>query len=181
MPKEVEVKDVMEAFEEFKKTNDERLKEIEKRGAADPVLEAKLAKIEVDLARGEDLNQKVTLAQLKLARRPKRLPRFKEIIERIEAKAKRPGAGGDTRKPRKPRRTLTRVRSIRSSSSDDANLTADERKELNEFKTLYAGNDTLGGYYLAPPEMATDIIKQMVLQSPVRSIARVTSDRNAEL
>ena len=37
------------AFEEFKATNDQRLAEIEKKGEADPLVEAKLSKIEADL------------------------------------------------------------------------------------------------------------------------------------
>jgi hypothetical protein len=37
---------VKRGFEAFKEANDQRIKEIEAKGAADPVLEAKLAKIE---------------------------------------------------------------------------------------------------------------------------------------
>ena len=43
--------EVMAAFEALKATNDARIEEIEKRGAADPVLEAKLKKIETSLDR----------------------------------------------------------------------------------------------------------------------------------
>jgi HK97 family phage major capsid protein len=39
---------------------------------------------------------------------------------------------------------------------------------------LVAANDTLGGYYLSPAEMANEIIKAVVLQSPMRALARVT-------
>ena len=43
--------EMMAAFEALKATNDARIEEIEKRGAADPVLEAKLKKIETSLDR----------------------------------------------------------------------------------------------------------------------------------
>jgi len=48
------------AFEEFKKTNDQRLAQIEKKGSADPVTEDKLKKIESEMDKIEELNQAVT-------------------------------------------------------------------------------------------------------------------------
>ena len=50
---------LMTGFEEFKKTNDQRLAEIEKKGAADPLTIEKLNRIEADLARTEEVNQKL--------------------------------------------------------------------------------------------------------------------------
>ena len=50
---------LMTGFEEFKKTNDQRLAEIEKKGAADPLTLEKLNRIEADLARTEEVNQKL--------------------------------------------------------------------------------------------------------------------------
>ena len=41
-------------FEEFKKTNDERLAQIEKKGSADAVTSEKLARIEKDLDKIEE-------------------------------------------------------------------------------------------------------------------------------
>ena len=43
------VEDMGKAFEEFKATNDKRLSEIEEKGSADPLTEAKLSEIEKDL------------------------------------------------------------------------------------------------------------------------------------
>ena len=43
--------EMMAAFEALKATNDARIEEIEKRGAVDPVLEAKLKEIETSLDR----------------------------------------------------------------------------------------------------------------------------------
>ena len=44
---------IHKAFEEFKKANDERLAQIEKKGSADVVTEAKLQKIEADLEKAQ--------------------------------------------------------------------------------------------------------------------------------
>ena len=44
-------------FESFKKTNDERLKQVEAKGTADPITEEKLSKIEADLDKFADLEK----------------------------------------------------------------------------------------------------------------------------
>jgi HK97 family phage major capsid protein len=175
MTKEIEVKDVMNAFEEFKTTNDKRLVDLEKKGSTDPLVEAKLAKLEIDLAKHEDANQKVTLAAQDARKANEDLAKLREQMDRIEAKAGRPGAGTADVDAKAAKAAEYKNAFDSFLRKDESYLSAEERKALVEFKTLFAGNDTLGGYYLAPPEMATDIIKQVVLQSPVRSIARVTT------
>ena len=47
-------------FEEFKKTNDERLAQIEKKGSADAVTSEKLARIEKDLDKKSILQKVIT-------------------------------------------------------------------------------------------------------------------------
>jgi HK97 family phage major capsid protein len=164
----------MTAFEAFKDTNETRLKEIEKRGAADTVTETKLAKIEADLVRHEDANQKATLAQKAAEKAEAEVKEFRETLDRIEAKFKRPGAGRDVdAKEQKDAEYKAAFGAYLRKT--EHGLTDAERKTLVETKTLQAGVDTLGGYYLAPPDLAADIIKNVVLMSPVRSIARVTS------
>jgi hypothetical protein len=114
MPKEVEVKDVMTAFEEFKKPTTQRLKEIEKRGAADPVLEAKLAKIEADLARGEDANQKITRAGGS-QEGGRRSPSFASPLSASKPRLVAPALAAIQKdSPRQPRLPNTSARSIRS-------------------------------------------------------------------
>jgi HK97 family phage major capsid protein len=85
-----------------------------------------------------------------------------------------PALARRTKEPAEAKAQDIEARSIRGSRKGDGELSKEEVKALNEYKTLFAGNDTLGGYYLAPPTLSTEIIKQVVLQSPVRSIARVT-------
>ena len=52
------------AFEEFKATNDARLAEVGKKGAADVVLEEKLQRVNTALDQFETLNQRLTKAEL---------------------------------------------------------------------------------------------------------------------
>lgn len=168
------VKEVMTAFEEFKATNDLRIKQVETRGE-DPVTVEKLAKIETTLVGFEDLNQKNTLAAAQLKAQETELKNLANAMAKMEAKLGRPGAG-DTDVETKAKAALAYRNTFDNwLRKTDNELTPDEHKALNEYKNLIAGNDTLGGYYLAPAELATDIIKQVILQSPIRSIARVTS------
>ena len=53
------VKTVMTSFEEFKSANDERLKELEAKGASDPLLDEKLAKINAELDKFEGFSAKL--------------------------------------------------------------------------------------------------------------------------
>ena len=55
--------EMMAAFEALKATNDARIEEIEKRGAPDPVLEAKLKKIETSLDRQRTALERLALEQ----------------------------------------------------------------------------------------------------------------------
>jgi HK97 family phage major capsid protein len=59
--------EMMAAFEALKTANDARLEEIEKRGAADPLLDAKLAKIEASLDRQRTALERLALDQARPA------------------------------------------------------------------------------------------------------------------
>ena len=85
---------LMVAFEEFKATNDARLAEIERKGAADPVVTDKLARIEATLNQFEGINQKLTAAQLQAKAAQERDDELKTSLEKIELRLNRPGAGG---------------------------------------------------------------------------------------
>ena len=77
------IEEMGNAFEEFKKTNDQRLSEIEEKGSADPLTETKLAKIEEDLDKLEDVNQSLT-------KQAQAQDEVKEQVDRIETMLKRP-------------------------------------------------------------------------------------------
>jgi HK97 family phage major capsid protein len=56
------------AFDEYKKTNDLRLAEIAKKGAADPLVDAKLANLDAAITALEDIKSRLERAETKLAR-----------------------------------------------------------------------------------------------------------------
>lgn len=170
------VKEVMTAFEEFKRTNDERISQVEKK-VADPVTVDKLEKIEATLVAHENKNQEITLATKQAATIADEVKKLEKAMEKLEAKIGRPGAGGITDVETKAKATAEYKAAFDHflRSQTDAELTPEERKTLTEYKVTQAGVDTLGGYYLSPAEMATDIIKNVVLMSPIRSLARSTT------
>src|SRR5690349_10402401 len=59
--------DMMAAFEALKAANDARLDEIEKRGAADPLVDAKLRKIETSLDQQRTALERLALEQARPA------------------------------------------------------------------------------------------------------------------
>ena len=158
---------VMTAFEEFKSTNDARLKEIESKGSADPLVEEKLARVEESVAAFEGMNQKLT----NLANQDKAIKAAQEQIDSLETAFNRTGsgAGGGSVDVKEAEYKDGFSNYLRT---DD--LEAKHREVLRERKALVAGNETLGGYYVAPSQMSGDIIKDVIEMSPMRSLATVT-------
>jgi HK97 family phage major capsid protein len=160
----------MTAFEEFKAANDNRIRDLERKGSADTVTVDKLNKIEQTLASHEDANQKLTLAQKSAEKAADEIKVLQKAIEKLESKFGRPGANGTEQAKSEYKAAFEGY--LRKT---DNGISEEERKTLREYKTLVAGNDTLGGSYVAPAEVAAEIIKNIVLMSPVRSIARVSN------
>jgi len=144
-----------EAFEEFKKVNDERLESLDK-GESVSALEEKTDKIEKSLSGLEDINQQMT--QAKMAQ-----DGMNEKLDNLETVLKRPGSGYDTK-------------------AVDSRLEAFDlycRKGVEhltdvEKKALTVSNDSTGGY-LAPPEYVNELLKTVTEISPIRSVARIRS------
>lgn len=165
---------MMTAFEEFKTANDARLKEVEKKGAADPVLTDKLAKIESDLAKFEDINQKLTRAELDAKAAKARDEELKGELEKVQLRLNRPGAAGNDKAEKKAYHSnwLRGVfAGLAGGQVSEEGRKAIERSNT-EAKSLSIGNDTTGGY-LAPGEYVMEIIKGVTEISPVRSLVRV--------
>ena len=149
------ISDLGNAFEEFKKVNDERLEAVEK-GDGTAYLDEKLEKIEQKLDAYEDLNQKLTVAEQKASD-------VKGQMEKLETVIKRPNSGLDT----KSIDETLQVFDAYCRKGFDA-LTDAEKKALT------VSNDSTGGY-LAPPEYVRELIKTVTEISPIRSIAIVRS------
>ena len=161
---ENEIKSAVEqlgtAFEEFKKTHQEELKQIKSKGSADVLTSEKLARIEKSLDQLEEVNQKVTKAKLAQDANEEKLNKIETIVSRpgfdISAKA-------DT--------------SMEKKVFDKWLRQGKESLGPDELKVLTASNDNTAGY-LAPPEYVQELIKGIVEISPIRSIARVRSTTN---
>lgn len=171
---------LMTAFEEFKATNDARLAEIEKKGAADPIVTEKLERIEGTVAQFEGMNQKITQAQQQAKAAAEATDRLEIAISRV-AKG---GSEGNGDSGWKVRADQWAKAVVRAHAVGVVNLSTDEQKILadvsNEAKALNVGTDTAGGY-LAPTEYVREIIKSVTEMSPARSIVRVRSTANKSI
>lgn len=134
-----------EAWEEFKSTNDARLKAIEERGYAPADLNEKLAKINADLAAiGVEMRN-------------------------LEARSGRPNLGGSGDGQLTPDQLAHREAFIRfCRKGDDAGLAELQRKALN------SGSDPDGGY-LVLPEMDREIDRIAGTVSALPRLARVVT------
>lgn len=168
MSDNTEVRDAVEsigkAFEEFKATNDERIAEIEKKGASDPLVDEKLERIEKSLDSLEDMNQRLTKASLAAET-------VSDRVDEMETALKRPEVGLESK-------------AIDERMKAYDNYLRKGKEALDEFevKVLTVSNDA-GGGYLAPPEYVAEIVKKVTEISPVRSAARIrqTSARSVQI
>lgn len=184
MTEKTAIEQVMTAFEEFKASNDNALAEIKKNGVADPILTEKLGKIEKELVKFEDINQKLTAAALEAKKEADHVDELEEKLNRLSLKGASDPA---TRAEELKSRVNTWANAVVSAvARGEMNLTADQQKSLAdvtaEYKALSIGNDTTGGY-LAPVDYVREIIKSVTEVSPIRSLVRVrqTASKSIQL
>ena len=134
----------MRAFEAYKDANDERLGELERRSAADPLIDDKLARLD------------------------RALDETKRVADRLAIKAQRPhlatGGAPETAAVREHRRAFDEY--VRK--GETGNLARLEAKAL----AVTTGGGADGGY-LVPPETERAVISALKDISPIRSIASV--------
>ena len=152
-----------EAFDEFKKSYDQKLENVAK-GVTDPLLDGKIDAIEAKMDSLENVNQQL-MAQKAHAEK------MEEQMDRLETALRRPSSG------------------FSAKQIDESHAAWDkycrkgiEGLEPDEKKALTVSNDTTGGY-LAPPEYVRELIKTVTEISPIRSISRVrtTAQRSIQL
>ena len=182
------ITEVMTAFEEFKAANDNRLKDIEKKGSADTLLVDKVDRLEQALAKHEDANQKNTAALLEAK---KALEDESKHVDELEATLNRLSLKGSSDPEQRKAELKSKVNSwaravVGAHTVGVPNLSADQQKALAdvsaEYKALGIANDTTGGY-LAPAEYVREILKTVTETSPVRSMVRVrqTASKSVQL
>jgi HK97 family phage major capsid protein len=151
--------DLMQAFSAFKETNDENLKK------RDAVLEDRLNKISATLDKFEDLNQKLTLQE-------QQSKGFQEQMDRIETVMNRASLGGGNgadKEAAEHRAAFERVMRKAADNRDPADMAFLNKR----MAALVKSDDAGAGYLLAPPDLQTEILKDVVEQSPARSLATV--------
>ena len=149
------ITDLGTTFAEFKKVNDQRLEQIEK-GESTALVDEKLAKMEAKMDSYEDINQKLTTAELNA-------DNIKSQIEKLETIVTRPNSGFESKQVDEY-----------MGAFDTYCRKGLEGLDAVEKKALTVSNDSTGGY-LAPPEYVRELLKTITEISPIRSIARVRS------
>lgn len=154
------VTEVMEAFNEFKKTNDENLK---KQSAA---LDEKLDKINKVFDKHEPMNQQLVMIE-------KQNQAMQTQLDAIEKIANRAGLGGQADPQAKAAQeylaAFDRVMRRQAGDRDPADMQIIKERSA----ALVKGDDASTGYLLAPPEMQKEIIKNIIEMTPMRSLATV--------
>jgi HK97 family phage major capsid protein len=156
-------------FEEFKKANDERLAQIEKKGSADVVTEAKLQKIEADLEKAQKIADEAVLAAKRQSRvvtdeRGNAVDLDKKAQEWASMNARRRGAV---------------IGSFGAADMDGYKAAFDtflrkgeEVMGPDERKALSVGTDPDGGY-VVNPDLSGRIVMKVFESSPMRAYASV--------
>jgi HK97 family phage major capsid protein len=156
------VAEVMEAFTEFKKTNDANQN---KRSSE---LDAKLDKINAALDKYENSNQQLTLIE-------KQNKAMQDQLDSIEKIANRAGLSGAADPQSKAAQeymdAFDRVMRKAPENRNPTDLTLLRDRSAALIKT----DDASAGFLLAPPEMQKDIIKNVIELTPIRALATVRS------
>ena len=163
------VKQVNVAFEEFKRANDARLAEMEKKGSADPLLEEKLKRIDADLDRAQRVADEAALA----AKRQSRVV-TDEKGDRIDLDAKAAEWAGML-----ARRRGESVPAFDAAGMDGYKAAFDrflrkgeEVMSVDERKALSVGTDPDGGY-VVNPDLSGRIVMKVFETSPMRAYASI--------
>ena len=156
-------------FDEFKKTNDERLAQIEKKGSADPVTEEKLAKIEADLEKAQKIADEAVLAA---KRQNRTVTDAKGNTVDLDAKALEwAGLNARRRGTRVDAYTANDLDGYKS-AFDTFLRKGDELMGVDERKALSVGTDPDGGY-VVHPDMSGRIVQKVLETSPMRAYAAI--------
>jgi HK97 family phage major capsid protein len=160
---------VKRGFEAFKEANDQRIKEIEAKGAADPLLDEKIAKIEKEM----DAKQ-ARLDQFELSIKRQNRTVTDEHGNEVNLDAKAMHWANMVARSRG-----TRVEQFSASDLDGYKSAfnsflrkGDEIIGADEKKALSVGTDPDGGY-VVHPDMSGQIVTKVFETSPMRAYASI--------
>jgi HK97 family phage major capsid protein len=156
-------------FEEFKKANDERLAQIEKKGSADVVTEEKLRKIEADLDKAQRIADDAVLASKRQSR----------VVTDEHGNTVDLDRKAQDWASMNARRRGTVVGSFGAADMDGYKAAFDtfvrkgeEVMGVEERKALSVGADPDGGY-VVNPDLSGRIVMKVFESSPMRAYASV--------
>lgn len=164
------VADVQTAFAEMKSANDQKLKEIEEKGTADPLLGEKIERIESDLSAAQ---KKLDDYQTEQARRRNVVTDEKGNAIDLDAKAeswakivgKETGFAGEFKSEQMDAYKSAFMKLVRSNFNENF---LDEK----ERKALSVGSQPDGGYFVYP-DMSGRMVQKIFETSAVRAYASV--------
>ncbi len=163
------VYDLGRAFESFKDANDQRLREIERRGHADPLTESKVNRLNAEITRAIDAadaaKRRIDLVETAVSRQG-RLPAGDEWKEAEVFALERKGALG----------TELGIDAYRTYKSAFRNYVRKNNagSAVDEVKALSVGSDPDGGFTVTP-DMSGRIAQLVRETSPMRQIANVVT------
>ena len=160
---------IHKAFEEFKKANDERLAQIEKKGSADFVTEAKLQKIEADLEKAQRIADEAVPASKRSYRS---VPDGKGEAVDLDPKAQE-WASMNARRRGAVAGSFGAVDMDGYKAAFDTFIRkGEEVMGVEERKALSVGSDPDGGY-VVNPDLSGRIVMKVFESSPMRAYASV--------
>lgn len=142
------------AFDEFKRTNDERLKQVEQRGIADPLLQQKLDKINADLDKTAGITDAFASLQAK--------------VNRIETFGVGKAGAVDSTELGEYRQAVNRF--LRK--GDNMGAVIDLSARVPELRAMSVGSDPDGGVAVSP-DTSGRVITKLFESSPIRQYASV--------
>lgn len=163
------VEAVNRAFEEFKKANDARLAEIEKKGAADPLLDEKIARIEADMQKAQAIANEAVLAVKRQNRvvtdeNGDKVDLDQKAFDWANMTARRRGTVAGAY-------TASDLNAYKA-AFDTFLRKGEEVMGAEERKALSVGSDPDGGYVVYP-DMSGRIVQKVFETSPMRAYASV--------
>lgn len=162
---------IVGAFDEYKKTNDQRLEQIAKKGAADPLVEAKLANVEAAIAALEDIKSRLEKAETKLAR-PGALSGKDGERQSPEAEAYKNAFLGWVRSPGDPERRMALQQRAKALQAVEQKAFGGEDGFETRATQTVTSTGSAGGFAL-PEVIERQIARLSVDISPIRQIATV--------
>lgn len=163
------VYDLGRAFEAFKDANDQRLREIERRGHADPLTDMKVNRLNGEITRAVDAadHAKRRLDQMEsVISRSGRLPAGDEWKEAESFALERKGSGHGDIGVDAYRNYKSAFRNyVRKNNAGSA---------VDEIKALSVGSDPDGGYTVTP-DMSGRIAQLVRDTSPMRQVANIVT------